>query len=469
MAISSPGSYRFRLKGAGDFFSGELAISSQGSWRFRLRGAGDLVSGTLAISSQAHHRQFRLRRTIGHLVSGAPEAILSPSQGPLGHARPLAESIFLSDNPLDNMAFNMFLVAVIILSFGAAASADERCTPAQLKKCDFVVKGSEGAVPTMTVEAVNGNRILSNSPILHKSGQAVNAAYSSFCSFLNEKKPTGACGNYFFFMTRNTKLNTTSVIASRMIPKQFVPSFKGKCVQIRIDSVQLSQTGWLNNGDSKKGFPQARRCVLINTALGSRGERGRMAICDRLVVASDRRRVSTRQERARNDSREGHPCGMAAKCTARGDDAELVAGMGGPAEVLGAAGGGESEGGIAVEGLRRGVPGKGRNAAKRSAKKAKDYGLALVELKGKELQRVVRWMDLPEETLEAVQLAQAGGRTGWRRQLGFIGGLLRGESEERMDEAIAAAKSGVVPSFVNEESQEVEEGMVGMEGQAKAV
>ncbi|CAI5468236.1 unnamed protein product [Closterium sp. Yama58-4] len=91
MAISSPGSYRFRLKGAGDFFSGELAISSQGSWRFRLRGAGNLVSGALAISSQAHHRQFRLRRTIGDLVSGAPEAILSLSQGPLGHARPLAE------------------------------------------------------------------------------------------------------------------------------------------------------------------------------------------------------------------------------------------------------------------------------------------------------------------------------------------------------------------------------------------
>ncbi|CAI7891296.1 unnamed protein product [Closterium sp. NIES-53] len=165
------------------------------------------------------------------------------------------------------MAFNMFVVAVILFSFGAAGSADERCTPAQLKKCDFVVKGSAGAVPTMTVEAVNGNRILSNAPVLHKSGQAVNAAYSSFCSFLNEKKPTGACGNYFFFMTRNTKANTTSVIASRMIPKQFVPSFKGKCVQIRIDSVQLSQTGWLNNGDSKKGFPQARRCVLINTAL----------------------------------------------------------------------------------------------------------------------------------------------------------------------------------------------------------
>ncbi|CAI5471850.1 unnamed protein product [Closterium sp. Yama58-4] len=99
MAISSPGSYRFRLQGAGDFFSGELAISSQGSWRFRLRGAGDLVSGALAISSQAHHRQFRLRRTIGDLVSGAPEAILSLSQGPLGHARPLAESctVFRSD------------------------------------------------------------------------------------------------------------------------------------------------------------------------------------------------------------------------------------------------------------------------------------------------------------------------------------------------------------------------------------
>ncbi|CAI5999565.1 unnamed protein product [Closterium sp. NIES-64] len=181
----------------------------------------------------------------------------------------------------------MFLVAVILFSVGAAESADERCTPAQLKKCDFVVKGSAGAVPTMTVEAVNGNRILSNAPVLHKSGQAVNAAYSSFCSFLNEKKPTGACGNYFFFMTRNTKLNTTSVIASRMIPKQFVPSFKGKCVQIRIDSVQLSQTGWLNNGDSKKGFPQARRCrlSLLPTAVASPSHPA-MASPSRPVIAA---------------------------------------------------------------------------------------------------------------------------------------------------------------------------------------
>ncbi|CAI5999567.1 unnamed protein product [Closterium sp. NIES-64] len=149
------------------------------------------------------------------------------------------------------------------------------------------------------------------------------------------------------------------------------------------------------------------------------------------------------------------------------DDAELVAG---PAEVFGGAGGGESEREIAVEGPRRGVPGKGRNAAKRSAKKAKDYGSALVELKGKELQRVVRWMDLPEETLEAVQLAQL--------VITFLitppcsvlfpGGLLRGVSEERMDEAIFAAKSGVLPSFV-EESRQGEGEMVGTEGAMTSV
>ncbi|CAI5985250.1 unnamed protein product [Closterium sp. NIES-64] len=91
LAISSQESWRFRLGGAGDFVLGELAISSQRSWRFRLRGAGNFVSGALAISSQAHHRRFRLRRTIGDFVSGAPEAILSLCPALLGHACPLAE------------------------------------------------------------------------------------------------------------------------------------------------------------------------------------------------------------------------------------------------------------------------------------------------------------------------------------------------------------------------------------------
>ncbi|GJP81292.1 hypothetical protein CLOP_g11449 [Closterium sp. NIES-67] len=167
---------------------------------------------------------------------------------------------------MGGMASNLFLAAVVLLSFGVAASADERCTPAQLKKCDFIVKGSAGAVPTVKVEAVSGNRILSSAPIVHKSGQAVMGAYSSFCTFLNEKKPTGACGNYFFFMSGNNQWSKPNLLGSRMIPKELASGFKNKCVQVRIDGVQLSQTGWLNNGDGKKGFPQARRCVIFNTA-----------------------------------------------------------------------------------------------------------------------------------------------------------------------------------------------------------
>ncbi|GJP81294.1 hypothetical protein CLOP_g11450 [Closterium sp. NIES-67] len=106
------------------------------------------------------------------------------------------------------------------------------------------------------------------------------------------------------------------------------------------------------------------------------------------------------------------------------DEGDLFAGLGGDAEGFGAAGDGEADGGFAVEGPTRGVRGKGRNAAKRSARKAKDYGVALVELKRKEVQRVVSWMDLPEGTLEAVQLAQTitrRGKNGWRRQLSYIG------------------------------------------------
>ncbi|CAI5515615.1 unnamed protein product [Closterium sp. Naga37s-1] len=308
------------------------------------------------------------------------------------------------------MAFNMFLVAVILFSVGAAASADERCTPEQLKKCDFVVKGSAGAVPTMTVEAVNGNRILSNAPVLHNPAAFQDRRALSVAV-------VGRAGEWPF----------ATDWSSQAIGAEFRRANSGRGTV----AAAATPAGW---SDLSLTDEEIRDGIALEAEL-----RGR-----------DRRRKSRRAL----------------------DDAELVAGVGGPAEVSGAAGGGESEREIAVEGPRRGVPGKGRNAYKRNAKKAKDYGLALVELKGKELQRVVSWMDLPEETLEAVQLAQVitrRGKNGWRRQLSYIGGLLRGVSEERMDEAIFAAKSGVVPSFVDEESGQGEGEMVETEGAVKTV
>eukprot|EP00475_Leptophrys_vorax_P021325 TRINITY_DN29033_c0_g1_i1.p1 TRINITY_DN29033_c0_g1~~TRINITY_DN29033_c0_g1_i1.p1 ORF type:complete len:163 (-),score=16.02 TRINITY_DN29033_c0_g1_i1:142-630(-) len=162
------------------------------------------------------------------------------------------------------MASKLFL-AVVLASLCTYVAA-QKCTGSPTTKCDFYVDGSPNSIPTVTVEAISGNRILSSQPVAHKSGQGVVTAYSYSCTFLNEKKPSGACGSTFFFMNKNNHWNKTSLLASHMIPKELIKSFKNKCVLLTIDNVQLKQAGWVNNGDGKKAFPQSRRCVIFNTA-----------------------------------------------------------------------------------------------------------------------------------------------------------------------------------------------------------
>eukprot|EP00850_Spirogloea_muscicola_P018794 SM000176S03125 [mRNA] locus=s176:100313:101713:+ [translate_table: standard] len=96
------------------------------------------------------------------------------------------------------------------------------------------------------------------------------------------------------------------------------------------------------------------------------------------------------------------------------------------------------------------APDKSKNQRKREAQRSRGWGERLVELSPRELQLVASWAELPDEVVDAVQLARSigrGGKNGWRRQLGFVGGLLRDADPILMEASIKAARDGGLGGF----------------------
>eukprot|EP00850_Spirogloea_muscicola_P014449 SM000104S09319 [mRNA] locus=s104:29630:30918:+ [translate_table: standard] len=95
-------------------------------------------------------------------------------------------------------------------------------------------------------------------------------------------------------------------------------------------------------------------------------------------------------------------------------------------------------------------PEKSKNQRKREAQRSRGWGERLVELSPRELQLVASWAELPDEVVDAVQLARSigrGGKNGWRRQLGFVGGLLRDADPALMEASMKAARDGGLGGF----------------------
>eukprot|EP00897_Mesotaenium_endlicherianum_P002111 jgi/Mesen1/1928/ME000146S01012 len=97
------------------------------------------------------------------------------------------------------------------------------------------------------------------------------------------------------------------------------------------------------------------------------------------------------------------------------------------------------------------LEGRGVNRRKRVAKRAKDWGLELIDLGPKELQHAARYADLSEEVVDAVKLAKMlgrGGKNGWRRQISYVGGLLRSADHDLLESAVKSARDGGLGGFM---------------------
>ncbi|CAI5472217.1 unnamed protein product [Closterium sp. Yama58-4] len=154
------------------------------------------------------------------------------------------------------------LCAALLLAFGlvlclqAVPSQSARCYSRPLAPCDFMVQGSAGVVPQYRVVSFLGNRLLSRTPIIHKSGDLVLTASSDDCTFVN----SGAgCENRFFFMPPGNDYNRTNYIGQHPIDRTSLAVYKQQCVLLYMNNALLARAGWLNNGDNKRKFPQARR------------------------------------------------------------------------------------------------------------------------------------------------------------------------------------------------------------------
>ncbi|CAI5965161.1 unnamed protein product [Closterium sp. NIES-64] len=158
--------------------------------------------------------------------------------------------------------------AALLLTFGlimclqAVPSQSVRCYSRPLAPCDFVVKGSAGAVPQYRVVSFLGNKLLSRTPIIHKSGDLVITASSDDCTFVNSG---ASCENRFFFMPPGNDYNKTNFIGQHPIARTSLAVYKQQCVLLYMNNALLARAGWLNNGDNKRKFPQARRCVVFTT------------------------------------------------------------------------------------------------------------------------------------------------------------------------------------------------------------
>jgi len=90
--------------------------------------------------------------------------------------------------------------------------------------------------------------------------------------------------------------------------------------------------------------------------------------------------------------------------------------------------------------------GRGRSKRKRAVQALTDLGKQLVELKPDALAR----FELPDELLQEIKAAQGMKHTARKRQLKFIGGLLRKMDTESIEETMAnleAQKQGIDEAF----------------------
>ncbi|GJP68197.1 hypothetical protein CLOP_g24931 [Closterium sp. NIES-67] len=157
---------------------------------------------------------------------------------------------------------SIVLTVGLILCFHMVEIKAVRCYTRPLAACDFVVRGSAGVVPRYKVAPFLGNRLLSRTPIIHKSGDPVITASSDDCTFLNSG---ASCENRFFFMPPGNDYNKTNYIGQHPIARTALAVYKQQCVVLFMNNALLARAGWLNNGDNHRKFPQARRCVVFTT------------------------------------------------------------------------------------------------------------------------------------------------------------------------------------------------------------
>ncbi|CAI7895658.1 unnamed protein product, partial [Closterium sp. NIES-53] len=140
------------------------------------------------------------------------------------------------------------------------------CRHFPLNGCDFYFNGSLSTIPSFNIGPVSGNSILSHAKIFHRNGERLVTASSNHCDFFND---TESCGTTFFFMSEIDDWNKADVVGAHPIPSEVIQDFTGKCVILRVSNFYLSKSGWINDGDSRKGFPQSRRCLIFKTGNGT--------------------------------------------------------------------------------------------------------------------------------------------------------------------------------------------------------
>ncbi|RLN08017.1 hypothetical protein C2845_PM11G11900 [Panicum miliaceum] len=106
---------------------------------------------------------------------------------------------------------------------------------------------------------------------------------------------------------------------------------------------------------------------------------------------------------------------------------------------------------------------KSRNALKREARRAVQWGMDLAKFPPPQIKRILRAASLETEVFDALMLVKRFGpdvREGKRRQFNYIGRLLRNAQPELMDTLIQASKDGddsKLHALLSEEKSLVEE------------
>ncbi|CAI5472258.1 unnamed protein product [Closterium sp. Yama58-4] len=165
------------------------------------------------------------------------------------------------------------LSVFIFISAFVVGAAAQCANPLQV--CDFFFKPPRGMkpfVPTFKIRASNMNLMLSQTVIMHKSGDIVlstsnNNEYNG--CIMTPRTDWHTCDKVFLFKGAgngpNSYVNTNFVAMYPMTP-DVVPLYKNRCIVLRMDNTRLARSGYLNSGDTRMRFPEQRRCIAFKTA-----------------------------------------------------------------------------------------------------------------------------------------------------------------------------------------------------------
>ncbi|GAQ87825.1 hypothetical protein KFL_003800010 [Klebsormidium nitens] len=126
-------------------------------------------------------------------------------------------------------------------------------------ECDFYFEGYQSYVPTLYLGPGTGDNSISPAIINSKDGgQHVNVintnqGYGAYPPIPNDNQNQFYGGGNF---VRDRTFNNP----------QNVNDFRGKCIKLRLSSVQLSDGNNLNPNDGNGQYPEERRCVAFRTA-----------------------------------------------------------------------------------------------------------------------------------------------------------------------------------------------------------